>query len=72
MKEKLIKPLSEVLAHPETYRLVWEVYRLGKLDEGLYMILGTGYKLFLHYEHGALFLTDNSYSTVSLQEEGRP
>ncbi len=70
MRQKLIGSIEDIQAQPETYRRVWEVYHLGKLDEGLYLVVGTGYKLFIHYQNNELYVTDNHYSTVSLTEEG--
>ncbi len=70
MKEKMIGSLEDILAQPEKYRRVWEVYYKEKLDEGLYLVLGTGYRHFVHYQNDELFLIDNNYSTISLKEEG--
>ena len=61
MKEKLIGSIEDIQAQPEKYRRVWEVWKLGKLDEGLYLILpmSLSTNFFLHYQNGEVFLTDN-------------
>ena len=61
MKEKLNKPLSEILAHPETYNRVWTVELKGELVEGLWLIvpMNLSTNFFLYYKNGEAFLTDN-------------
>ncbi len=68
MKEKLNKPLSEVLVHPDLYLRIWTVELKGKLVEGLWLIVPMSFatNFFLYYKQGELFLTDNNFD----QEEG--
>jgi len=61
MKEKLNKPLSEILDHPETYTRVWTVELKGELIEGLWLIvpMSLSSNFFLKYEDDEIYLTDN-------------
>lgn len=61
MKEKLDKPLSEVLAHPDVYRRMWTIELVGKLIEGKWLIIPMSFStnFFILYKNGETFLTNN-------------